>query len=39
MWVLYCLLTLAITSLSWYLFEQPINRLKDRFTYGKKRES
>lgn len=39
MWLLYCMLTLAITSLSWYLIEQPFNRLKDQFHYSIKTES
>ena len=33
LWVFYGVLTLAITSISWYLIEQPVNRLKDRFRY------
>jgi peptidoglycan/LPS O-acetylase OafA/YrhL len=33
LWVLYSLLTLGICSLSWYLIEQPVNRLKDHFAY------
>jgi peptidoglycan/LPS O-acetylase OafA/YrhL len=33
MWVIYAGLTLALTSLSWYLLEAPVNRLKDRFSY------
>lgn len=33
LWVLYAGLTLALTSTSWHLIEQPINRLKDRFQY------
>jgi peptidoglycan/LPS O-acetylase OafA/YrhL len=33
MWLIYILLTLAITSISWHLIEKPVNRLKDRFTY------
>jgi peptidoglycan/LPS O-acetylase OafA/YrhL len=36
MWVLYSLLTLTLTSLSWYLIEQPVNQLKDRFRYESK---
>lgn len=32
-WVLACLVTLGITSLSWYFIEQPINRLKEIFSY------
>jgi peptidoglycan/LPS O-acetylase OafA/YrhL len=39
MWVLFSILTLAITSLSWYLIEQPVNRLKDHFQYAPKQES
>jgi peptidoglycan/LPS O-acetylase OafA/YrhL len=30
-------ITLAIAMLSWHAFEKPINNLKNRFTYGKKR--
>jgi peptidoglycan/LPS O-acetylase OafA/YrhL len=33
MWMLYCTSTLLLTSLSWYLIEVPINRLKNRFSY------
>lgn len=33
MWLIYCGLTLALTSLSWYLIEQPVNKLKNKFTY------
>jgi peptidoglycan/LPS O-acetylase OafA/YrhL len=35
MWIIYTFLTLLITSISWLAFEQPINKLKDRFSYGK----
>lgn len=35
MWIIYSILTLLITSISWYAIEQPINRLKGRFSYGK----
>ena len=33
MWILYIIVTLGISSFSWFLIEQPINRLKDRFKY------
>ncbi len=35
MWIIYTFLTLLITSVSWLAIEQPINKLKDRFSYGK----
>jgi hypothetical protein len=35
MWIIYIVLTLLITSISWFAIEQPINKLKDRFSYGK----
>ena len=34
MWVFYGATTLLVTSVSWYLIEQPVNRLKDRFRYS-----
>jgi peptidoglycan/LPS O-acetylase OafA/YrhL len=33
LWILYSTVTLLITSLSWFIIEKPINRLKDRFAY------
>jgi len=30
-------ITLVVAMLSWHLFEKPINNLKNRFAYGKKR--
>lgn len=32
-WIFYSLLLLGLTSISWYLIEQPINKLKKLFTY------
>lgn len=32
-WMMYSLLTLGICVFSWYAVEQPINRLKERFSY------
>lgn len=33
MWLIYALVTLAICAISWNWIEQPMNRLKKRFTY------
>ncbi len=33
LWGIFSGITLLITSISWYLIEKPINKLKDRFSY------
>jgi peptidoglycan/LPS O-acetylase OafA/YrhL len=39
LWVIYCGVTLLITTISWFLIEKPINGLKDRFTYKTRKAS